>query len=536
MINKNNAVIGNVEREMKFGAISLGENKWRWRRRYFSQFRIEPHLWINPHMVIVGGSGGGKSNACKAIARALCMQGANVAILDPHNEYLGLSGVIGAKVYDASRNGINMFDLDGMTEREKASEITGMLKRTFRLGEVQGYMLYRCIMYAYGVLSNEGKTPNIHNLMFAIKAFKRNANATSEKTVLESLERRMSLIDTGAFEKNAEMSKVIAGNSIFLLSRLHTPEAQSIYIEGFLRKVYSKMLSLEKTNRPRLYIIIDEAEKLGDNPIIGKIAAEGRKYGIGIIAVSQRAKLIDKDLRGNAAMLISFGIKEPEELNYVANFISGGNESGRFIEVKKALRNIARGNAVAIGANMRNPIIVRFGRCDADSESIEFKISELSRNGIRKDDLLRYFHSDVAAGELENMISKGELKHHEIMCGKYSGDWYISSSHNSAEHDIAVNIISRHLLSMGIRNRIYNSAYGPDIVAFSDVGRMAIEYETGSKSIESSIKMIEGRSARYAKTIVIVNDQSLKNYQERLANVIPFSRLEEQDFGSMMAG
>ncbi len=536
MMDKNNVVIGNVEKEMRFGAVGFGENRWRWKRRYFKRFRIEPHLWINPHMIIVGGSGGGKSNACKIMVSALCARGANVAILDPHNEYLGLSGIIGAEVYDASRNGINMFDLDGMTERERASEITGMLKRNFKLGEVQGYELYKCIMYAYGVLANEGKIPNIHNLMFAIKAFKKNATSTSEKNVLESLERRISLIDTGAFEKNAEMSKVIAGNSVVLLSRLHTPEAQSIYMEGFLRKVYSKMLTLEKTDKPRLYVVIDEAEKLGDNPIMGKIAAEGRKYGIGVIAISQRAKLIDKDLRGNAAMLISFGIKEPEELNYVANFISGGNESARFIEVKKALRNIGRGRAVVLGAFMRNPIIVRFNRCDANSESTEFRISELSRNGIGSEDLLRSVGGGDAIGEkIEDMVSKGELKRHEIKCGKYSGVWYISSSHNSAEHDIAVNIISRHLLSVGIRNRVYNSSYGPDIVAFSGRNRIAVEYETGSKDIESSISMIEGRSKRYSKTIIVVNDGVLKNYQEKLGNVIPFSRLEEQNFDLMVS-
>ena len=154
-MNKNKIAIGNVEKEMKFGFVSFGENRWRWKRRYFSEFKIEPHLWINPHMIIIGGSGGGKSNACKAIVNSLCSQGAHVAILDPHNEYLGLSGVIDANVYDASRNGVNMFDLDGMTEKERASEITGMLKRNFRLGEVQGYTLYRCIMYAYSVLSSD---------------------------------------------------------------------------------------------------------------------------------------------------------------------------------------------------------------------------------------------------------------------------------------------------------------------------------------------------------------------------------------------
>jgi hypothetical protein len=537
MIGKNTMVIGNVDRELGFGRISIGEKRWKWRRRLFSRFSVEPHRWINPHMIIVGGSGGGKSNACKAMVSALCAGGAHVAILDPHDEYLGICGAIDAKVYDASRNGINMFDLDGVTERERTSEITSMLKRNFRLGEVQGYVLYRCIAYSYRVLLAEGKTPNIHNLMFTIKIFKKNSKSASEKTVLESLERRISLLDTGAFEKSADVNKVMSGNSVFLLSRLHTPEAQSIYMEGFLRKVYSRMLSMEKASKPRLYVVIDEAEKLGDNPILGKIAAEGRKYGIGIIAISQRSKLIDKDLRGNAATLISFGIKEPEELNYVANFISGGTESGRFIEVKKALRSIGRGRAIVMGSHMRNPQMVSFMRSDANFESLEFRISELARDGINGSVLAAKLDGARGAQEkIGEMLSEGTLKKHEIACGSYSGEWFISNSHNSAEHDIAVNIISRHLASLGISNRIYNSAYGPDIVAFHAGNAIAIEYETGSKDIEASVRMIKGRANRYAKTIVVVNDEAADAYSKVVENVVPFSHLEKCDLEHMICG
>ena len=534
MINRNSMVIGNVVRELGFGNIGIGNSLWRWRKRYFWRFRIDPRRYANPHIVIVGGSGGGKSNACKMIIRSLCDSGANVAVLDPHNEYIGISEAIGAHVYDASKNGINMFDLDGMSEKERASEITGMLKRNFRLGEVQSYMLYRCIMYAYSVMLSKGKVPNIHNLVFAVKAFKRNAKLASEKAVLESLERRLALIETGAFGKSADMGTVIRGRSIFLLSGLHTPESQSIYIEGFLRKVYSLMLSMEKSDLPKFYAVIDEAEKLGDNPIIGKIAAEGRKYGIGIIAISQRAKLIDKDLRGNASMLVSFGIKEPEELNYVSNFISGGNELGRFAEVKKALRNMPRGHALVAGANLRNPLMVRFDRSTNESENIRFIISCLASSGIRIDalrDSVR--HPEDLDAAMAAMVESGELKVHDVDCGRYSGKWCIYESHNSAEHDIALKIISAHLLSRGIANRLYNNSYGPDIVAFPGGNKVAIEYETGSKDINSTARMLAERRTAYGKVITVVNDAHYAEYAGRFENVVGFSRLEK-DMGRFL--
>lgn len=36
---KNNMlVIGNVERELALSSICIGENRWRWKKRYFSKF------------------------------------------------------------------------------------------------------------------------------------------------------------------------------------------------------------------------------------------------------------------------------------------------------------------------------------------------------------------------------------------------------------------------------------------------------------------------------------------------------------------
>jgi len=53
---------------------------------------------------------------------------------------------------------------------------------------------------------------------------------------------------------------------------------------------------------------------------------------------------------------------------------------------------------------------------------------------------------------------------------------------NSAEHDIMVNLVSRHLSRMGVRNIVYNKAYGPDVIAFAEGGPVAVEYETGKKN------------------------------------------------------
>ncbi|MDE1860413.1 MAG: DUF87 domain-containing protein [Candidatus Micrarchaeota archaeon] len=514
---KDENTVGEIRSRLSLGRFFAGMPAWRWKRVRFRRLSIDPGRGINPHIVIVGESGSGKSSLCRLIASSIARSGAHVAILDPHNEYLGLAERIGARVYDASYNAINLFDLDGMEEKERASEIMGLCKRIFRLGEVQGYTLYRCIMYTYMVAGSRGRVPNMNDLLFTIKAFRRNAKA-GEAAVLEGLERRISLIAGGTSARPASMDKVIGGNSVFLLSKLHTGEAQTVYMEGFLRKVYARMLSLEKSGHARLYIVIDEAGKLGDNPVLGKLAAEGRKYGIGVVAIAQRAKSIDANMRNNASLFISFYQREPEELNYVANFVSGGNELGRFIEVKRAIRNLGRGSAVVLSQSFREPLVVDFDSIEVPATNLEFSIVDASTKAISEGELLRRLRAEGRkSGEIDEVISRlileGTLQRHAVKSGtEYDGNWYISMQRNSAEHDVCVAIISRHLSSLKIPNRIYNSSYGPDVIAYSNGRKIAIEYETGTKSPEQTGRMVNFRRGAYASVTIVANDRFYAKY------------------------
>ncbi len=528
--------VGKVVRKLCFKSLFFGNIGWRWSDVHFRDFYISGS-GMNPHIVIVGESGSGKSNAMKIIVQRLARSGANIVMLDPHNEYLGVADIISADIYDASESGVNLFELDGMSEKEKASELTGLFRRNFRLGEVQSYTLYRCIMNSYTYLGQYGKVPSMNSLLFTIKVFKKNAR-TAERSILESLERRLSIIDSGSFSRSPDINRIISGNSLFLLSGLHTAEAQAIYLEGFLRKIYTKMLSMEKTSHPSLYIVVDEAEKLGDNPILGKIAAEGRKYGIGIIATSQRSKAIDRDLRNNSSLLISFYHREPEELNYISNFIAGGNELGRFTEVKKCIRSLIRGYAIVTDSSQSNPYVVRFYRDESANVSIDFSILQLARNGIRRSDLLqgmaKICSSDEALAHESSLISKKQLHEYTVPGGKYCGPWCISNPRNSPEHDICVNIISRHLSSLGINSKVYNSSYGPDVMCNHMRRKIAIEYETGLKDIGDTRAMLGKRLQYYQKVIVVVNDDHYEQYKAAFDNVIPFSRIEGLD--GMIAG
>ncbi|MEM3296929.1 MAG: ATP-binding protein [Candidatus Micrarchaeaceae archaeon] len=509
---KNN--IGNVVKVLKLSR-KHGYVKWHWHRVFFKRIDLGIGKSINPHIAIVGESGSGKSNACALIVKEL-LGNANFLIIDAHNEYVDFAKELGAAAYDASKNSINPFELNGMGEREATGDLVRMFKKVFRLGDVQSYVLYKAIAYTYNISRLRGREPNIKSLLYTIDVFKRKAGK-SELNALQSLENRLALLDTSALMRSRSISELMQRRSIIALAKLRSNDAQAIYVESLLRKLYAAMLGMDKSQRAKFYIIIEEAAKLASGSILNRIAAEGRKYGIGIIAVAQRFKSIDAELRSNASVLVAFYQREPEEINYIANFIAGGNEQDRFIEVKKAMRKLRKGSAI-VAANGMEPMIVAFKRF-GEQRDPQYSAIEMAEHAIMSSDLFEKlgemgFSYDEIKRAVEEGIKSGALRRYDIEKGTHAGTWYTSSLQNSAEHEVMVAIISIELSKLGIANRIINTSYAPDVEAYANGRRFAFEYETGSKSTDELKAMLERRSRKYAATFVIAGEKGRAEYAD----------------------
>ncbi len=512
---KRGFVLGKVVKRMRLKGFGFGRVRWHWKRVMLEKLYFQGS-GMNNHVIITGGSGSGKSNACKLLLHALAGKGVNFVVFDPHNEYAAMAYDLGANAYDASITRFNIFDLDGMTKAEKISDLTETFKRIFRLGELQSYELYKCLGFLYGgYLSG---LPSMNALLHVISIFKKNAKG-NELNILNGLEKRFRMLDDGANAKGIEAGMLTDSRSIMALSSLHSSESQVVYMESLLRKVYSMMLS-GAIMKP-FYIVIDEAEKLSNSRIVARLVEEGRKYGIGIIAVSQRAKALDRSIISNSALHIAFYQREPEELNYVANLIAGGNEMERFTEVKRAIRNLRRGEAM-VQFQYREPMVAELKLCKIAKEYIGIRLLEAAKSPIEKSAL---FHAVNAASSeevsegIKELILRGLLRYHVISNGTFAGVWYITTPLYSAEHEVYVWLLSRLLSDNKINNYIYDRANGPDIRAYANGARIAIEYETGKNAMDAAARMIEKRRTKFDRVIVVVNDAHFERYAKTLSVV-----------------
>ena len=90
----------------------------------------------NPHLAVLGQSGGGKSHCAKQIALGLWLSGASLAILDPKDEYGALARMCGGRVLRpamASAHAINVWDLAGVTDARGFARVASGLRGFWRL-------------------------------------------------------------------------------------------------------------------------------------------------------------------------------------------------------------------------------------------------------------------------------------------------------------------------------------------------------------------------------------------------------------------
>ena len=86
---------------------------------------------------------------------------------------------------------------------------------------------------------------------------------------------------------------------------------------------------------------------------IAQIALQGRKYGVGILLVSQRTALVSKTVLSQCNTCISFSLVDKTSLDYLANVFSP--EHVRAIPNLRFLEAVAFGKAI----HSERPLLVR---------------------------------------------------------------------------------------------------------------------------------------------------------------------------------
>ncbi len=367
--------------------------------------------------------------------------------------------------------------------------------------------------------------PRIKDLLDEICIFIKNSKTVGERNTLMRLKDRISLLNSSAFSSTpVGMREIWEGIHSFALASMKSREAQLIYIGELLNRIYSMMHDSERVGMLRLYIMIDEAQFLTDesnsNSIISKLIEEGRKYGIGVIIITHAASTLNRKVMANASTFLTFYSREPTEVSYVAKALSGSNPAMADALRSKMFR-IAQNQAILVSSRCRNPVLLSTPRfdeiaLDGSSEQNDIELKGFLGSHARKPvslSHLRQINSRIADSEISKLVQSGFLSY---MKDEYDKEEWVMCRNPSLslEHELWVMRISELLTGAGISNSIIDNSNGPDISVANRDCRMALEYETGSKSAESTLRMVDSRLKSYSRIVIVTKTDLVEQYRK----------------------
>jgi Helicase HerA, central domain len=264
----------------------------------------------NPHIVVIGTSGSGKTQTIKVLASELTNNfSCQVIVLDFHGDQQ-LPPEFHVPFNMASPHGINPLviniDPEGGGPKLQAIAVASNLRRSLTLGVNQEGLIITILDNLYqnfGITQANQKSwlkaaPHFGHLQDAIQARADGGCADSAKLQIK-------LAATFQYSVFSKPQVKLDGRKLVRidLSKL-PPELGSIASEALLKQLMDSHRLAGESDRLRTYVLIDEAKELKGSKALDRISADGRKYGFGIGVASQREAHLSKDLLANTATKI----------------------------------------------------------------------------------------------------------------------------------------------------------------------------------------------------------------------------------------
>lgn len=322
---------------------------------------IPVHLDLNrlltKHVAVLAKSGSGKSYAVGVLVEEILERKVPVIVIDPHGEYGTLKEpaekdermarfAVRPQQYrvreygDPQWPGLVPLRLpNNLTQQELVHLIPGKLNNT-QLG-----ILYNAIK---GI-----DTLDFETLLLQLEQEESNA----KWSIINLVEHLRSL---GIFSNQpvAYNELVKSGTCSIINLRGLAPEIQQVVVY----KLAKDLFELRKQSKvPPFFLVMEEAHNFcpersfgeaTSSKVLRTIASEGRKFGLGLCAISQRPARVDKSVLSQCTTQLILKVTNPNDLKAVSNSVEGLTA-----ESEREIQNLPIGTALVTGVTDR-PLFV----------------------------------------------------------------------------------------------------------------------------------------------------------------------------------
>ncbi|MHC1565093.1 MAG: helicase HerA domain-containing protein [Candidatus Syntropharchaeales archaeon] len=332
---------------------------------------LDPNKFVQKHCSILAKTGSGKSYTAGVIVEELLDKGVPLLIIDPHGEYASLKsenesesdlkrmeeyGVMPESYLDqvmvytpanlaVAPHADAVFRLDGVNLDARTLSLMvpsltdtqlGLLYQAIKaLKEARDFYRIDDIIDEVGKFKSNARWAIIHTL----ELLKETGLLSDSPTALEELvkPRKASIIDMKGVD----------------------PKLQEIIVS----QLASQLFDARKMGKiPPLMLVIEEAHNFCPEKGIGKaisseilrtIASEGRKFGLGLLVISQRPARVDKNILSQCNTQIILKVTNPNDLKALSKGLEGMST-----DLEEEIKRIPAGMALIVSNDIEKPVLV----------------------------------------------------------------------------------------------------------------------------------------------------------------------------------
>lgn len=301
------------------------------------------------HFAVLAQTGAGKSYTVGVLIEEMLEHDFPVLVLDPHGEYSSLKqenpesdepDSYEVKEYspntDINREALPLkFSSVNLDKKELTTLIPDSLTNS------QMGVLYNALKH----LKDKDDDYNLLDIQDAVSQ----EDSTAKWNLLNYLEQ---LEESGLFSENPIDLKDLVEPGRATIINLKAVEPEPTEMTAYM--LAKKLFDLRKKNRiPPFIMVIEEAHNFTpekgfgqavSNPIMRKIASEGRKFGLGIGVISQRPARIDKNVLSQANTQFILRVTNPNDLKAISKSFEGITS-----EVEDMIKSLPPGVAFLLG-------------------------------------------------------------------------------------------------------------------------------------------------------------------------------------------
>lgn len=326
---------------------------------------VDINSMVQKHVSILAKTGGGKSFLCGGLVEELMKHDVTVMIIDPHGEYGSMKDK--GSVMDSSRN----FNVKPRGYSQKIMEFaadTAVNKNAKPLKFTLGNIEARELLSLTNIKNVRTYLTSLRKAIDLVRGAKKEYTLKDIIHVLEADEENQNTALIGELEYLNEVNifttkgtrideLVVKGKTTIINLKGTPPDIQDLIVS----RICGALFELRKVDKvPPMMLVVEEAHNycpqqgaVSSNKILRTIASEGRKFGLGLTIITQRAAKVDKNVLSQCNTQMILKVTNPNDLKAITQSVEGLT-SGMADEIQR----LPIGVALVMGGNIQMPLLV----------------------------------------------------------------------------------------------------------------------------------------------------------------------------------